>query len=87
MDIRYNKKKLVDILYDFYAATGVNISVNNSDFSPIAKLSDIYNNPYCGYIQNTPEGKCACMQSDKSLFDACSKSKRAEIVADPLQSL
>ena len=79
MDIHYNRKKLVDILYDFYTATGVNISVNNTDFSPIAKLPEIYNNTYCCYIQNTPEGKCACTHSDKSLFDTCRKSKRAEM--------
>lgn len=79
MDIRYNRNKLIDILYDFYTATGVNISINNADFSPIAGLPNTYNNAYCSCIQEIPHGKSACKQSDKSLFDACKKSKRAEM--------
>ena len=79
MDIRYNKQKLVRILYDFYKATGVNISIHHTDFSSIAGLPDTYKNAYCSCIQDAPGGKAACMQSDKLLFDACKNSKRAEM--------
>lgn len=79
MDIRYNRNKLIDILYDFYTATGVNISINNADFSPIAGLPNAYKNAYCSCIQKVPSGKSACRQSDMALFDACKKSKRAEM--------
>lgn len=79
MDICYNKQKLLHILYDFYKATEVNISIHNSDFSLIARLPDVYSNNYCSLIQESSNGKRACMQSDKSLFEACMKSKCAEM--------
>lgn len=79
MDIRYNKQKLIHILYDFYKATGVNISIHHTDFTSIAGLPGTHKSPYCSCIQKVPSGKSACMQSDKCLFDACKKSKRAEM--------
>lgn len=79
MIIHYNRKKLMDILYDFYKATSVNISIIDADFSTIAKLPDIHKNAYCRNIHDTPDGKCACIQSDKSLFEVCRDSKCAEM--------
>lgn len=78
MVIHYNEKKLQDVLQDFYNATGVNISLADADFSPIATLSNA-RNLYCKYVQDTSAGKVACMHADRSLFEKCKQSGKPEM--------
>lgn len=78
MTIHYNRKKLETILSDFYKATGVNISIVDASFSPIAGVSGA-RCKYCSTIQASPVGKCACLKSDMQLFQRCARSMTTEM--------
>ena len=78
MVIHYDEHKLSRALTDFYQATGVNISIADADFKQLCEIQNAHN-PYCAYVQNTAEGRCACRCSDESLFRKCQKSHQTEM--------
>lgn len=79
MVIKYDEKKLSDVLKDFYHATGVNMSIVNADFEGIARLDSSTKNEYCKNIQSSKNGNSMCWQSDLKLFDKCKKSRKTEM--------
>lgn len=78
MILHCNKRKLDATLSDFHKATGVNISMVDASFSPIAGVSGAHCK-YCSIIQASPIGKCACIKSDMQLFQRCAASMTAEM--------
>ena len=78
MVVRYNHKKLINTLRDFYSATGINISVLDADFNTIANLEDAHN-IYCCYIKSSRNGKRACAHSDNTLLNKCRQSRSPEM--------
>jgi len=78
MIIQTKQRKLAETIQDFYNATGVNITVVDSTFAPLAKIGHGHI-PYCLHIQSSPQGKAGCFQSDKSLFEKCSRSRKVEM--------
>lgn len=78
MIININQRKLTDTIFDFYNATGVNISIVDANFTTISEISH-GQNPYCLHIKSSSSGKCGCMRSDDALFRKCSVSRKVEM--------
>ena len=78
MLIQIKQRKLAETIQDFYNATGVNITVVDASFAPIAQIGHGHI-PYCLHIQSSPNGKAGCFQSDKYLFEKCSHSRKVEM--------
>ncbi len=79
MVIKYDEKKLSDVLKDFYLATGVNISIVNADLENIARLDFSSKNGYCESVHRSKNGDSMCWQSDLKLFNKCKKSRKTEM--------
>lgn len=77
MNINYDIKRLDEILSNFSHACGINIIAVDKDFSPLDKKWTKHNR-YCQTIQSTPCGANACHLSDRSLFEKCRASGKAE---------
>ncbi|MDO4618074.1 MAG: PocR ligand-binding domain-containing protein [Clostridia bacterium] len=76
MRIRYQEEKLNSVINDFFNATGVRISVLDTDFNPISKID---NEPkYCGYVHDIGcGGKCG--ESDLVILKKCKKTLKPEM--------
>ena len=71
--VTFDKQKIALALQDFYNATGIDMDLLRSDFSPVDR-SRSHNNCYCSLIQGCPKGKEACRKSDIALLEACKAS-------------
>lgn len=78
MIVNYNVQKINRLLSDFYNATGINMDLRKTDFSFVNNKSYWETKCYCKEIQNTSEGRKACMHSDECLFNKSRESKRLE---------
>jgi len=78
MVVNYDINKINCALQDFYNATGIDIDLLRTDFSPASSYR-MKNNRYCQAIQCTSAGKNACFCSDAALLDKCRESKKAEM--------
>lgn len=78
MQINYDIDRLNEILQDFSNACGINIIIVDKDFSVLSKKWR-KNNRYCYTIQSIQSGNHACTLSDRTLFERCRKSGKAEI--------
>ncbi len=78
MNINYDIKRLDEILNDFSNACGINIIAVDKDFSPLDKKWTKHNR-YCQTIQSSPCGDNACLLSDRTLFERCRASGKAEM--------
>jgi len=79
MLINYDLEKIDKLLEDFYKATDININLLREDFSYVSGRKHRENNCYCSLIQNSPEGKKACGQSDIKLLENCRKTKEVQM--------
>ena len=79
MLINYDIQKINQTLQDFYRATGINMDLLRDDFSSVGNYSYWETVRYCKAIQNTPEGRQACLCSDANLLKRCQQSKKIEM--------
>ena len=75
---KYDLSKLENVIYDFYRATGVSITLYDKDRTPLTR-SGIGTTQYCRLIANTKEGARGCKKSNTALFDKCQASKSLEM--------
>ncbi len=78
MLVKYDIENIKGVLQHFYNATGININLLKSDFSPVISNPRIHNN-YCRAVQMSEAGKRGCKKSDICLLERCKKSKRTEM--------
>ncbi|MBQ2614878.1 MAG: PocR ligand-binding domain-containing protein [Clostridia bacterium] len=78
MVVTYDIQKITRALQDFYNATGINMNLLRTDFSPI-RDSRPQTSCYCRAVQTTEAGVRACRHSDRQLLEACTASKKAEM--------
>ena len=75
MLINFNIEKLDKLLYDFYAITGITISVWNADFHQLS-VQPREMRAFCQTIKSTDKGKRACFLSDQKLcMESCKTGK------------
>ena len=75
MLINFNIEKLDKLLYDFYAITGITISVWNADFHQLS-FQPREMRAFCQTIKSTDKGKHACFLSDQKLcMESCKTGK------------
>lgn len=74
MNVEFNEEKIRKTLRDFYNATGIDMDLLKTDFSPACGYP-LHNNDYCRAIQRTAAGSCACRQSDSRLLEKCRDTK------------
>ena len=75
MIINYDYEKANKILNDFYNATGINMVLLKSDFTPLTDRFHWEKNLYCKAIQGTKNGKKMCLRSDKYILKECCEKK------------
>lgn len=73
MLIEYNLKNIENLCDDFFNATGINLSISNSEFE-VLFINKAYNNKYCKLIQSNEKGKVMCIRSDKKLLLKCKET-------------
>ncbi|MBQ2942178.1 MAG: PocR ligand-binding domain-containing protein [Clostridia bacterium] len=75
MIISYDYGKANKILNDFYNATGINMVLLKSDFTPLTDRFHWDKNAYCKSIQATCDGKKMCLMSDSYILKECLEKK------------
>lgn len=75
--VEYNVKKIDAMLRDFYNATGIDMDLLRSDFTP-AGTHRLHNTNYCSIVQSTEEGKHACHASDAQLLAKCAATGQVQ---------
>ena len=76
MIINYNYEKANKILNDFYNATGINMVLLKSDFTPLTDRFHWEKNSYCKSVQNTKNGEKMCHKSDACILRQCCDTKK-----------
>lgn len=79
MQLQYNLQKLQKILRDFHNATGVSISLRNTDFSYVKLEVEAVSSDFCMLLRSTPGTEKYCPDFDRCLFEKCRQSKKMEI--------
>lgn len=77
MKVKYDIKKLSQLLSDFYNLTGITVSIITADMQGLP-LCHIPHNNFCRLIQTSPEGRKRCNCSDSVLITTCRKSLKSE---------
>ena len=70
MTLQFDRHKIREALKDFYNATGIDMELLLSDFTP-ADPTRPHNCRYCDLVQSSVGGRKACHCSDKALLEAC----------------
>ena len=76
MLINYDYEKANKILNDFYNATGINMVLLKTDFTPLTDRFHWEKNNYCKSVQNTKKGEMMCYKSDNCILKQCSETKK-----------
>lgn len=75
MDIKYNKKKLSQILEDVYELLHCPISIFDKDFQFLTSYPpEGYLTDFCQMVRQSPERTKKCRQSDESSCGLCKKT-------------
>ncbi len=77
MDDSYKKNETERALHDFYRATGLDMALFDTDFTPVC-AAHMGSTPYCRAVQSTEEGRQACALSDRRLLEKCRASAAIE---------
>ena len=77
MTVEFDIQKITRALRDFYNATGIDMQLLKSDFSPVGQSLQ-KNCSYCVTIQSTPAGSHACRHSDMELLHRCAATRQAQ---------
>ena len=70
MLVHYHVEKLKQVIGDFYALTGINVSVLDTEFHMLARCPEEQNS-FCALIHQTPVGFSRCLASDTALLRSC----------------
>lgn len=76
-NIKYNSKRLNDVIKDFCLITNVSVEVLDSEFFSLASYSGA-NPAFCIKVQQNPCGHEKCICSDLTLLKRCRDSRRIE---------
>ena len=71
----YDISKLERAMYDFNKATGVSITLYNSDEKPVTTMG-MGESGYCSLIGSTGKGRASCRRSNKLLLCKCKESRQ-----------
>lgn len=74
--IDYKTNKMTDITYDFFSATGINLSILDSNFSQLQYSDKTSANEYCKYINSNFAMSSKCLICDYALLKECNKKKQ-----------
>jgi len=77
MVVSFDLQKLTRALSDFRTATGININFMDEELRPIGYPLRA-STDFCRTVQNSPEGKQRCCQSDCALLRKCAESGMVE---------
>ena len=72
---RYDLNKLEDAMYDFNSATGISISLYDTDGKLVTRRGTNASG-YCRLIATVKEGQRSCSRSNRALIDECRKTKK-----------
>ncbi|MBO5888602.1 MAG: PocR ligand-binding domain-containing protein [Clostridia bacterium] len=76
MSIEYKTNKMTDITYDFFSATGINLSILDSNFSTLQYTDKASANEYCKYINSNFAMSSKCLICDYALLKECKEKKQ-----------
>lgn len=76
MSIEYKTNKMTDITYDFFSATGINLSILDAQFSRLQYNDKTSANPYCKYINSNATISSKCLICDYALLKECKEKKQ-----------
>lgn len=77
MTVEFDSQKISAALRDFYNATGIDMELLKTDFTP-ANAQRLHNNRYCSAVQSCAAGKDACRASDTALLEQCRRTRSAQ---------
>lgn len=77
MFYNYSTQNLETVTADFYNATGVNLSILDSNFKQFGYTPSTVDSVYCRCIQCTAEGNRKCAESDLCLLQRCKEEQQA----------
>ena len=72
---RYDLNKLENAMYDFNQATGISISLYDTDGKMVTRRGTNAS-VYCSLIATTKEGQRACRRSNRALIEECRRTKK-----------
>ncbi|MBE6584502.1 MAG: helix-turn-helix domain-containing protein [Ruminococcaceae bacterium] len=72
---KYDINKLDDAMYDFNRATGISISLYNTEGQVVTKKGTSIGG-YCRLITSVKEGQRSCSRSNRILFEKCKATKK-----------
>lgn len=75
MIIRYNVKKLEEMISDFYNVTRIQIAVIDSELNFVTHSPGPLH-PFCQRIQACEDGYEKCLLSDKAILEQCAKNNQ-----------
>ena len=76
ISIEYKTNKMTDITYDFFSATGINLSILDSNFSRLQYTDKTSANQYCKYINSSSSISSKCLICDFALLKECKEKKQ-----------
>ncbi len=76
ISIEYKTNKMTDITYDFFSATGINLSILDSNFSRLQYTDKTSANQYCKYINSNSSISSKCLICDFALLKECKEKKQ-----------
>ncbi len=76
MSIEYKTNKMTDITYDFFSATGINLSILDSNFSRLQYTDKASANEYCKYLNSDFAISSKCLICDYALLKECKEKKQ-----------
>ena len=78
MILDYFQRGIENLTFDFFNATGINLTILDSTFNILLYNNHAENSQYCNYIQGSCVGKKNCALSDSKLLNSCKESKKVE---------
>ena len=72
---KYDLNKLESAMADFNVATGISISLYNTDCKPITS-SGTSSGGYCRLVASVKKGRHSCARSNAALIEKCRKTKQ-----------
>lgn len=76
ISIEYKTNKMTDITYDFFSATGINLSILDSNFARLQYTDKASANNYCKYIHSNSHMASKCLICDYALLKECKEKKQ-----------
>ncbi len=76
ISIEYKTNKMTDITYDFFSATGINLSILDSNFTRLQYTDKASANNYCKYIHSNSHMASKCLICDYALLKECKEKKQ-----------